>query len=177
MAPADDERWLVQAQLGDRQAFAALVNRYWGRVQRWLAGLTDSQTAEDLTQEVFLKAWLALPALQARQQFRAWLFRIARNCWIDSRRAEKKAQPLPAQMSRPQPGPEAPLVVQENHRLLEEACARLPPLYRAAFLLWSREDFSYTQIADALAITEETARWRVFKARQSLVRALGRHLD
>ena len=66
---------------------------------------------------------------------------------------------------------------QENQRLFERACARLPPLFRAAFLLWTQEGFSQAQLAEALETTEETARWRVYKARQILMKELRSALD
>jgi len=83
----DEQQWVRKAQAGDREAFAALIEGYWGRVYCWLQGLTGrSHAAEDLTQEVFLRAWEELRTLQEGSRFRSWLFRIARNCFLDSRR-------------------------------------------------------------------------------------------
>src|SRR5262245_23260253 len=66
---ASDEAALVlQAQKGDRQAFTALVERYWNSVYRWLYHLSrHRQTAEDLTQDTLLKAFAALGSFQAYQ--------------------------------------------------------------------------------------------------------------
>ena len=71
---------LVQlAQEGDRQACAALVDRYWPRLYRWLFHLTHNQHgAEDLVQETFLKAFSKLSSFRAESNFQAWLFRIVR---------------------------------------------------------------------------------------------------
>jgi RNA polymerase sigma-70 factor (ECF subfamily) len=177
--PAQEEQWVRRSQAGDREAFAALVERYWGRVQRWLSGMTHHpQAAEDLTQEVFLKAWLGLPAFHAGNCFRSWVFRIARNCLIDSLRGRSEnVLQLPETVPAPGPEPLLQLQQRENTEMLRQACARLPDLYRAAFLLWTVEDFSYAQIAEVLEITEETARWRVYKARQFLLQALRSQLD
>jgi RNA polymerase sigma-70 factor (ECF subfamily) len=177
--PAQEEQWVRRSQAGDREAFAALVERYWGRVHRWLSAMMhQAHAAEDLTQEVFLKAWLGLPALQAGSSFPSWIFRIARNCLIDALRGQAvHVLRLPEAVPAPGPEPLVRLQNQENAALLRQACARLPDLYRAAFLLWTVEDFSYGQIAEALEITEQTARWRVYKARQFLVQALRSQLD
>src|SRR5262245_5596149 len=62
----EEHSWIRAAQAGDTRAYAALVDRYWPRVQRWLTGLTqDIQAAEDVTQDVFLKAWNGLPRFTA----------------------------------------------------------------------------------------------------------------
>src|SRR5205809_222678 len=83
----DEPVQIAQAKEKDPQAFTALVDRYWTPVYRWLYGLTRStHTAEDLTQEVFLKAWDKLSLFHAGTNFRGWLFRIARNCFADSYR-------------------------------------------------------------------------------------------
>ena len=61
--------------------------------------------------------------------------------------------------------------------MLARAVGRLPEDFRAAFLLRVEEDLSFKQIADILEITEETARWRVFKARQKLMDVLSPQLE
>jgi RNA polymerase sigma-70 factor (ECF subfamily) len=156
--------------------------RFTGRegVYRWLFGLTgDRQAAEDLAQEVFLKAWTAMPSLQQAGGFRGWLFRIARNCFADSLRSARSPswQPLPEAALSRESSPADAALERECDGLLQEACARLPVDYRAALLLWTQERFSYAEIAQALNTTEETARWRVFKARHMLLRRLGAYLD
>jgi RNA polymerase sigma-70 factor (ECF subfamily) len=175
-----DDQDVAAAQAGDRQAFAALVRRYWPGVFRWLYGLTHhTHKAEDLTQEVFLRAWISLGSLQAGSSFRAWLFRIARNSLIDSARGPRgiPPRPLPEAAADRDPGPVATAIAQESLTLVQQACARLPETYRSALLLWTQEDFSYSEIAHALEITEETARWRVCKARKLLLNELGPYLD
>src|SRR5947209_8937028 len=85
-----DEAALVrQAQQGDRQAFAVLVERYWDALYRWLYHLSHHRhTAEDLTQDSFLKAFAALSSFAAGTNFRAWLFRIAYNGFLNHRQTE-----------------------------------------------------------------------------------------
>ena len=92
-----DEASLVRAaQAGDRSAFAILIERYWDRLYRWLCHLTrDRHRAEDLTQETFLKAFAAVNSFRAGSNFRAWLFRIAHNNFVNQRRAVRhNRQPL-----------------------------------------------------------------------------------
>jgi RNA polymerase sigma-70 factor (ECF subfamily) len=178
--PPDDLPLIERAQQGDREAFAGLVDRYWVPIFRWLHSLCErSHTAEDLTQDVFLKAWSALGTFQPGTSFRAWLFRIARNALIDSQRGPrgKPPAPMPETLASSEPGPVQTLLGQECQTLVQQAVARLPGPLRTAFLLRTREDLSHTEIAEALGITEETARWRLFKARQLLLKELGPYLD
>jgi len=177
---AEEQHWVRLAQAGDRQAFAALVDAYWTRVYRWLYGLTHNRhTAEELTQEAFLKAWTGLPELKEVSTFRPWLFCIARNYLISARRGPRgiPVQMLTEETLSREPWPVEAVLATEGQEALEAALGRMPALLRGAFLLWTQEDMPYPDIARALAVTEETARWRVCKARQFLVKELETYLD
>ncbi len=163
-----------KAQDGDREAFAGLVEAYWDRLYRWLVHLThDRHHAEDLAQEAFLKAFANLHLFRAGTNFQAWLFRIAYNRFANHyRRSSRDRQPLPQQVTDSSPGPVEEAVGRETEQTLARAVGRLPSEYRAALLLRVEEDMSFKQIAAVLKTTEETARWRVFKARQKLLEVL-----
>ena len=177
---SDQERQFVRrAKAGDRAAFSALADRYWGPVRAWLAGLTGREhLAEDLTQDAFLKAWAALPRLAADETFRVWLFRIARNEFLAYRRSPKALPPeaLP-DASDAAPGPVAAAMTREADAALRAAVARLPEAYRETYLLWTHDALPYPEVARVLGTTEETARWRVCQARKLLVKALEPYLD
>jgi RNA polymerase sigma-70 factor (ECF subfamily) len=176
----EELHWIQAAQAGDTRAYAALVDQYWPRVQRWLQGLTsDPQEAEDLTQDTFLKVWKALERFAAGSNFRAWLFCIARRCLIDRRRCGRSpdAGRLPDAVATPAPSPVSTLVARETLALVHQAVDRLPSSLREAFLLRTQEELSYQEIGKVMDLTEETARWRVFKARQTLLEELGDVLD
>jgi RNA polymerase sigma-70 factor (ECF subfamily) len=177
--PTGDEAELVRkAQGGDRPSFATLVDRYWDRLYRWLCRLTRNGTvAEDLTQETFLKAFAGLKSFQAGSNFRAWLFRIAHNNFVNQRRANRHARvPLAPEIAEEPRGPVGETLSREALRLVAEAVSKLPSDFRGALLLRVEEDLSFREIAEILAITEETARWRVFKARQKLMALLAPEL-
>jgi len=175
-----DEADLIRAaQAGDRPAFATLIERYWDRLYRWLCRLTrDATTAEDLTQETFLKAFAAVERFQAGSNFRAWLFRIGHNNFVNLRRAVRhNRQPLVPEIAEEHHGPVAEMLSREALLLIADAVSKLPSDFRGALSLRVEEGLSFREIAGVLGITEETARWRVFKARQKLMALLSPELS
>jgi RNA polymerase sigma-70 factor, ECF subfamily len=180
-SPADPElllerehRLALQAQQGDRAAFAELAGDYYDRLHRWLFHLTrDRHAAEDLTQDTLMKAFAALERFQPGTNFRAWLFRIAYNGFVNQRRTvARRREPLPENLPDDQESPVEQAMHRETRALLAKEVEALPEEFRGAFLLRVEEGLSFRQIANILSLTEETARWRVYKARQRLLKAL-----
>jgi RNA polymerase sigma-70 factor (ECF subfamily) len=177
---APDEDWLIQqAQAGDRAAFARLIEYYWDRLYRWVYRLSHNRhTAEDLTQEAFLRALAGLGSFRVGGSFQAWLFRIAHNHFLNQRRQGQRIRiTFPEELASPEEGPAEQALSKEGLQLLARAVGRLPTEFRAAFLLRVEEELSFREIAEILQITEETARWRVFKARQKLMETLAPQLE
>lgn len=161
------------AQAGDRSAFARLVEAYWTRLYRWLYHLThDRHQAEDLAQDSFLKALANLHRFRAGTNFRAWLFRIAHNNFANQHRNARRRSALPDDLPTREPGPMETAVSRETLADLADAVQHLQTEFRAALMLRVEEELSFRQIAEVLGTTEETARWRVFKARQKLLSRL-----
>jgi RNA polymerase sigma-70 factor (ECF subfamily) len=177
--PDEEAEWIRAAQAGDRGAFARLVERYWDRLYRWLYHLTrDRHAAEDLTQETFLRALAAVKSFRPGSNFRAWVFRIGHNNFVNQKRSERRTK---HQLPEDAAGPDVSTAETnaENHEVLEvvmRAVADLPHEFRAALLLRVYEGMSFREVAKALSTTEETARWRVFKARQKLMKVLSPEL-
>jgi len=153
-----------------------LAAAYYERLFRWLYQLTrDRHRAEDLTQETFLKALAAIESFRPGSNFRAWLFRIGHNNFVNLKRSERKS---PQQPSEDLPAPDTaagPLATAADREMLEKVAKYirdLPTDFRMALLLRAEEGMSFREVAGVLGITEETARWRVFKARQKLMKLL-----
>jgi RNA polymerase sigma-70 factor (ECF subfamily) len=170
-ARAEEDALVRRAQAGDRTAFAALVERYWDRLYRWLYHLgRDRHAAEDLAQDAFLRALANLGRFRAGTNFGAWLFRIAHNAFANLYRSPaRRREPLPDDLPGRNGGPADEAVSREALQGLARALGRLPVDFRAALLLRVEEGLSFRQIGEVLDLTEETARWRVFKARQKLM--------
>ncbi len=93
-----EDKFVKKAIKGDQQAFGQLYDAYLDSIYRFVyLRVEDQQTAEDISANVFLKAWEKLESYQMRGvPFRAWLFRIARNAVIDHYRTRKEVAPLEA---------------------------------------------------------------------------------
>jgi len=178
MAESDGD--LVRlAKCGDRQAFSTLANRHWEPLRRWLCILSGNATsADDLTQDALIQAWSSLHQLAEAERFRTWLYRIARNLLVDRQRETRgrKRNEL-ADIADSGIDPLGGIIEREGDQQLEAALLRLPSHYREVYLLWTRDDWPYHQIAEVLDISEETARWRVCVARQLLVKELKAYLS
>jgi len=177
--PGEEHEWIAAARAGDRDAFARLVDKYWDRLYRWLFHLTrDRHQAEDLAQETFLKVLAALDSFRPGSNFRAWLFRIGHNNFVNLKRATRRtSHPLPDDAAGPEvAGPEDTAADREAVAAVAKAVAELPPDFRAALMLRADEGLSFKEVAAILHTTEETARWRVFKARQKLMKVLAPEL-
>jgi len=166
----DEARLVIRAREGNRAAFAELVDRYWQRLFRWLFHLTrDRHNAEDLAQETFLRAFAHLNRFQPGTNFAAWIFRIAHNAFANQCRAARRREQLSDELATHDMGPVEEAIGREAAEDVARALEQLPTEYRAAVLLRVEEELSFRQIAEVLDLTEETARWRVFKARQKLL--------
>jgi RNA polymerase sigma factor (sigma-70 family) len=161
------------ARKGYQAAYGVLVRRHQDRIYRHLLNLTGSrEEALELAQEVFIKAWQAMPTWQPEAQFHTWLYRIASNAALDVLRRRKVVPfvPLDDDYDAPadQPGPEGQLQARQGLRRLDEALARLPQEQREIVLLREVEGLSYDELATTLGIDQGTVKSRLSRARVAL---------
>ena len=104
--------WALAARDGDRDAQAALVRATQAEVWRFAAALVDPDSADDLTQETYLRAFRALPGFEGRSSVRTWLLGIARRACADHLRTvvrrRRLAAPLAPQPATHRPNPDPP---------------------------------------------------------------------
>ena len=135
---------------------------------RWLT--QDTAEAEDLVQETYVKALRGFSGFQAGTNFRAWIFRILRNAFLNSR-AGLKPSTLDESVGEPAsdaPSPEAALVAQANREAVRDALSELAVPHREILLLCEVEEMSYDEIAQVLAIPIGTVMSRLYRARKAL---------
>ena len=153
--------------------FTTFMRNYQDMVYSTAVRLIGNETqAEDIAQDVFIKAWEALPTWRPDAQFHTWVYRIASNAALDVLRRRKVVQfvPLDDEYDAPtdQPGPEAQLQVRQGLRRLDAALARLPLEQREIVLLREVEGLSYDELATTLGIDEGTVKSRLSRARAAL---------
>lgn len=178
-----DSSLVAAAKAGDRAAFTMLVTRYRSRVHGLVMNMIRNEAdAWDLTQEVFLKAWLALGKFEGRSSFFTWLYRIAHNVtydWLRKRRPETTtAFDEDWQSSRLAPeadgmldageSPAAGLNRADLRAALEAAMEKLSPEHRQVILLKEVQDLKYQEIADVMECSIGTVMSRLFYARKKL---------
>lgn len=132
--------------------------------------VSDPVLAQDLLQEVFLKAGAGLAGLTETSRLPGWLFRIARNAVIDHYRTRKETVPMPDTLAAPE-APES-----GETEALQAAFRRmihhLPPPYREAILLTEFEGLTQQQYADRLGLSLSAAKSRVQRGRAELKKRL-----
>lgn len=165
---------LARARAGDTAAFAALVRRHQDRVFGFILRMLDARDeAMELTQDVFLKAWQALPGWRAEARFSTWLLQIARNAALDQLRRRQVVRFAPLEegleVADEAPGPEARYASRQRQAQLERALRRLAAEHREILLLREVEDLSYGELAAVLGVAEGTVKSRLARARAALL--------
>lgn len=158
---------LVAAREGDRVALGAFIRRTQAEVWRLCAHLVSREEADDLTQEVYLRAWTALPAFRAEASARTWLLVLARRTCADALRRRRRRRLLDASLPAPAEEPDPAGSV-----ALERLLADLPPDRRAAFVLTQVLGCSYAEAAEVCGVPVGTIRSRVARARADLLARL-----
>ncbi|QLQ39604.1 sigma-70 family RNA polymerase sigma factor [Micromonospora robiginosa] len=164
--------WALAARQGDREAQAAFVRATQAEVWRFVAALVGPDSADDLTQETYLRALRALPGFEGRSSARTWLLGIARRTCADHLRTVVRRRRLDERLAaqaatdRPHPDPAGQFGAVDLVR-------RLPAERRSAFVLTQLLGLSYAEAADVEGVPVGTIRSRVARARDELVDAVG----
>lgn len=164
---------------GDIEAYRELIQRYQHMIFVFIYKMVNNRTdAEDLTQEVFVKAYEKLSSYRGDSQFSTWLHTLARNKTIDFLRRRKfhdsddQLAYIPSQVH--DESPQESLLSKERRREIEEAFALLSDSYREVIVLRCTHEYPFEKIAALLGVAESTARVRYLRARQELAKILSR---
>jgi len=174
-APTEEEL-VVRAKGGDRAAFADLYEMHLDRVFRYFFYRTGHrQDAENLTEQVFLKAWQAIPTYNHRgAPFSAWIFRIAHNLLIDHRRRQRETVPLDEELEIEDAGSEPGELASRRAeaRELAQALARLSPQEQSVVVLRFVERLDHRTVANIIGKSEVATRSILSRALTRLERTL-----
>lgn len=176
----DEQALIERAQRGDMEAFHVLVEHSKINVYRLAYDLTGNRhDAEDLSQEVWIKAFRFLGQFRGTARWSTWLYRITVNTANDYRRPKMRnvteyrddmdTDPAP-QGTSANPIRETEASVTRGH--IEEALGRLTPQERAAFVLRHYHDLPIREVAETMSIAEGTVKAYLFRAVQRLRKEL-----
>ncbi len=174
----DDVLLTARAAEGDQDAFAVLVTRHAPRLVRLAVRLLgDKAEAEDAVQESFINAWRRLPDFRGHSAFGTWMYRVVTNRCLNALRARRPTTPLHEVLDvAAADHSSSPSRMAESRAIaadLRTALAGLSAEQAVCWVLRELDGRSYEFIADAVGITENAARARVFRARRGLTHALG----
>jgi RNA polymerase sigma-70 factor (ECF subfamily) len=178
----DDLALVAEAKAGSYEAFEELVSRYENKIYRLGVNITgNSEDAEDVLQEAFLKAFQHLGEFREDSRFYTWLVRIAVNEALMKLRKIRSnrtvpledeigedGDPIPRELADWKPNPEQIFAQAEIENILRDSAQKLPASYRTVFLLRDVEELSTVEAASVLGLSEGTVKARLFRARLML---------
>ncbi len=183
-AETDDFALIAAAQKGQTRAYDQLVIRHRNRIFAMIRNMTHHEAdAWDLTQDVFIKAWNALPNFEAKAKFSTWLFRIAHNVVYDWNRRKKKEaagelndelleshkiDPCAIAIPHIAAAPDTQMERGELKAKIDAALAKVTLEQRQIVILKDVQGLSYKEIADIIGCEIGTVMSRLFYARQKL---------
>ena len=157
---------------GDLSAFESLFREYQSQVFAWIVRIVrDRAAAEELTIDAFWRIYNAHASFDARRSFAAWARRIATNVAIDHLKRQRKTPPP---VSAEAFTPSDPAITAELRAEIAGAFARLPAKLQVTAVLALIEEQPYSEIAEALGISIEAVKARVFRATRILRQRLTR---
>lgn len=186
-----DAALMLRVKQGDREAFAALVEKYQQPVMNFVhRTLRDETEAEDVAQNVFLQVYKSAARYERTAKFSTWLFTIARNLCLneirrrsrhpaeslDAAHPDAEDQPLHQFEDRKTCLPTESLLHGELEAKITKALADLPENQRTALLLCRQEELSYEEIAEVLDSSLSATKSLIHRARETLKQKLKPYL-
>ena len=172
-----DNRQLARLVLGgDTAAFEYLFDRYRDAIHRlFLQRTGNTEDADDLLQETFIKVYMNLHRYSPEYTFGQWLYTIARNTFIDYVRKRQDDLPIDEKFSSPAsntPTPEESVINSQQRHQIELCIARLPENYRRLIRMRFFDEYSYEEIAVKLSLPLGTVKTQIPRARERMCRLI-----
>ena len=181
----DDLKIIESCLLGNTQMFSRLIDNYKNMVYNLAYRMSNnSQEAEDISQEAFLRAYQSLARFNPSYKFSTWLYQITLNIIRDKFKKKEidyvsldtpietddsEFYPQPADLTN---NPEQIIAQKEDAQAIQEAIYSLPLKYREVIVLRHLQDLSYIEIANILKLPQGTVKVRLYRAREQLKKIL-----
>jgi RNA polymerase sigma-70 factor, ECF subfamily len=152
----------------DTVSFHQLYNQYSKDVYRfsyWLAG--DADEAKDITSETFVRVWTSTKEIRV-ESVKAYLFTIARNLYLQSKRKKKRFFPIAEDMRDTALQPDQAVEVRSELDEVMNALQTLPEIDRTVLIMRTEDELSYQEIAQSTGLSVSAVKVKVFRARMKL---------
>lgn len=173
-----DHQLIERTLGGEAICYECLFSRYRRQlVASLLQKCGDEQTAQDILQEAYVKAYFNLPRYNPEYTFGQWVYTIVRNLFIDFTRRKRSAgntvsidDTLSGEINPPcgSPNPEERIISHQNGRQLDQLMGELPERYRTMVELRFVGEYSYEEIAEKLGMPIGTVKTQIHRARERL---------
>lgn len=181
----ENEKNLVEKSAeGDIDAFETLIQSHQKKVYNIALRMTKNpEDAQELSQDAFVRAFIAIKKFRGDSSFATWLYRITMNVCTDFLRKRNKASVISIeqsvyesqqtmQLADNEPGPDEISEKNQLKKLVKEAMDLLPPEHRQVLILRDLLDMTYKDIANTLSINEGTIKSRINRARENLKKVI-----
>lgn len=185
MSQSTDEELIRRTLAGEQTAFADLVRRYQRRVASTVRSVLGDLSREDLadvTQEIFILVFRALPGFRGDSQFGTYLTRIAlRHCYREGKRrrsrkslffsfdsAGSSEESLESKIPARGGASDRPIVAEERRQAVIDAMGHLPEEFRTVLVLRIVEEMPVEEVAEALGVSTGTVKSRLYRAKEKM---------
>ena len=187
-----DNQLVERARAGDIDAFGELYQRTHRLIYQYIRQMVPArEDAEDLMQEVYLKAWSGLKGLHSSEAFWVWLHRIARNTVLDWRKRkrvdtsslestytdEEDGQAELIEIADWSENPEQIVLAETTQESVRQAVRSLPENHREVVTMYYLEEMEISHIAQVLGVPKNTVLSRLARAREALRHKLAYLVD
>ena len=172
-----DDELIARSKDGESEAFGEFIQRHMTVVHRWMTRAVGAEDADDLTQDVFLRAYRGLGRFRGQAPPRAWLAAIADNAIKNRYRSRSRFRRIFASAPSPEAledrasggrSPEESARAGESRGTVQDALSRLPIEFRLPIVLRDLEEWSYEEIAASLSLPIGTVKSRIARGRGQL---------
>jgi RNA polymerase sigma-70 factor (ECF subfamily) len=172
-----------RAKAGDRQAYGELVRRYRARIVALALHLSGSASeAEDIAQDVFMRAYQKLDGFEGRSHFFTWIYRMAVNRALNAKRSKKRRRETDMEDERIDMAlaidsggdPERAASLRQTYKRLLRSLDALPAAMRTSVVLVTLQGMSHDEVAVIQECSPGTVAWRLHEARKRLRKSLSR---
>ncbi len=165
-----------RAAAGDEAAFERLYRRHVSRIHSLVRRMAGPDAADDITQDIFVRAWAKLATFRGDSAFGTWLHRLGVNVVLSRRRSEKTERAWILEDEQALLAAPSRLTAHPAARMdLDAAIARLPEGARKVFVLHDVEGWTHEEIAEQMGLVPGTSKSQLSRARAALRRMLDGH--